>query len=246
MADWRGEWTPSNRPYIAYQSVLPEKDHRIRRGLFDIISIFAIAFFPPVALSAILLVLVFYNLVHHNETTYPDLSLPGETDENGVYYVRLNSTILVLLSSFSSTVAPILTGFFLSLVSYVVSLNFLRLSQSRDITKLPSPFQVGLLVSALGGGKLGSLWTWIKYKGWTKKRKTSAPLKLALGALIIVSLLSYTHIATFDLMLAFLFRLLMLGSTLPPPQFCLPKYAPRFPQQHRLVEASLPLVRRPT
>jgi hypothetical protein len=106
--------------------------------------------------SALLVYFVYANRLHHS----PSVSgLNAEQDEPGVYYVNFSATKLVLLSSFSSTAAPIITGYFMSLLSYSISRRMVRLSETGSIRNLPTPHQLGFLIMSLDGSPT-VLWDW--------------------------------------------------------------------------------------
>jgi hypothetical protein len=111
----------------------------------------------PLGLFSVLLIyFVYANLLHHS----PSISgLNAELDEPGVYYVNFPATRLVLLSSFSSTAAPIITGYFMSLLSYSISRRMVRLSEAGSLRNLPTPHQLGFLIISLDGSPT-VLWDW--------------------------------------------------------------------------------------
>lgn len=117
-------------------------DNQKRRGgILDILFTCSVISFPFVALSAALLGVIFkYRIKHTN---------PSD-DEPGVYYVRINATTLVLLASFSSSVAPLLISFFMNLLSYPISRRIIKLSeQERPRSLLPTPYQFTLIIALL-------------------------------------------------------------------------------------------------
>jgi hypothetical protein len=111
----------------------------------------------PLGLFSVLLIyFVYANRLHHS----PSISgLNAEQDEPGVYYVNFPATKLVLLSSFSSTAAPIVTGYFMNLLSYSISRRLVMLSEAGSIRNLPTPHQLGFLIISLDGSP-SVLWDW--------------------------------------------------------------------------------------
>jgi hypothetical protein len=110
-----------------------------------------------------------------------------EQDEPSVYYVNISSTTLVLLASFSSTLAPTLVGFVMSLFSYSISQRVLRLSETEQLWELPTPYQLVVLVSLLTGN-ISALWQWMKY---TFRWRTVSVVNASAWGLILAYVLVY-------------------------------------------------------
>lgn len=109
--------------------------------------------------------------------------LPSEVYEKSVYYVRINSSALVLLGSFSSSIASILITAFMTLVSYPVARQLLKASQrpaQRD-RELPTPYQLGFLITLLNGG-IAAIWHWIKYM--FSRNKAVGAVKISVFGLV--------------------------------------------------------------
>jgi hypothetical protein len=94
-------------------------------------------------------------------------------DETDAYYVRISSTVLVLLASFSSTIASLLVGCVMVFLSYPVSKHLLMSSQHTPPEGIPTVYQLGLLMTSLDAGGWWALWRWLKYN-----ITTSGPSKL--------------------------------------------------------------------
>src|SRR5436190_17243935 len=154
------ENTPPPTP-PATASSFPDGSSIKSSEIANIIYKFAAISIPFIALSGILVAIIFLYRVPNNIQIHSDL-LPGEIHEKNVYYVRINSSTLVLLGSFSSSIASILITTFMSLVSYPVARRLLLKVQAQNNGDLPTSYQLGLLITLLNGG-LGSLWSWIKY-----------------------------------------------------------------------------------
>lgn len=118
--------------------------------------------FPLAIFSVSLVFLVLERRVRHTPPSAPSLSFQCEEDEPGVFYVRIGSTTLVLLGSFSSSIAPVLVGFAMTLLSYSVAQRMLYLSNAERLQDLPTPYQIVLLIKMLDGS-FGVLWKWLKY-----------------------------------------------------------------------------------
>ena len=73
------------------------------------------------------------------------------------------------------------------LVFFPVASSIKSRSESADTSKLPTPYQLNLLLAMSGGGP-GALWEWAKYMFW-KRRETSTHVVRLSAALLIISLL---------------------------------------------------------
>lgn len=148
---------------------------------------------PLFGVSGLLIGLVFKYRVRHRPSPSQSSSISLETglDEPHVYYVQLSATKLVLLASISSSIAAILSSFFLSLLSYSLASRLVKLSKTRSLEKLPPPDQFGLLILTLNGGA-GALWKWVKYM-FERKRgdKTVGVVKTSFVGLTTVNVLGY-------------------------------------------------------
>jgi hypothetical protein len=106
-----------------------EHTHNKRRVDWEIMRAFIIIFFPLASLSAALIGIVRARRVqsmHFSSSSALDMN--GDENEPGVYLVRINSTTLVLLASFCSSLAPSLVVFVMNLFSYPVSRHILHTS----------------------------------------------------------------------------------------------------------------------
>ena len=117
---------------------------------------------PLFIFSTSLIGLVFSYQIKHIESSSSFLNHNIPKNEPGVYYVRISSTTLALLASLSSSIAPALVGFVMTLNSYIVSHRILNLKDDKRSRHLPTPYQLVLLVNLLNG-TIAALWQWIKY-----------------------------------------------------------------------------------
>ena len=151
------------------------KGHRIGDAWKDITLSCLILTIPMVLFSAILLGLVFHYRVSHHSAPFANLLVGDEQDEPGVYYVKLNATILIFISSWASSLAPALAGFALTLNSFPVTKRLLEAQGRDDVRDLPTPYQLALMLRFISGSTLSSLWTWVKYLfQWRAKRQHQA------------------------------------------------------------------------
>jgi hypothetical protein len=174
---------------------------RMTGGTFEILSAIAMVCLPFIAISLLLIGIVFLFRVEGGLLSTSRLSVlsaasldPVQTDPTA-YYVRIGATTLVLLASFSSSVAISVVSFSMVLLSYPVSRQLLRFSEIRKLNSLPSPYQLGLLITTLNGG-INTLWYWTKYfLGWRGSRKVGRVVILSGSSLSLGCLLVY-HLCT--------------------------------------------------
>lgn len=148
---------------------------RIQEILFS----FAILTIPMLTLSSILLGLIYHFQVVHNDPVSTYLRLSSTQGEPGVIYVNLSATTLAIVSSWSSSVAPLLLGSALTLISYPVAKKILLASRDNKPNQLLTPYQLSLMLRMLANGSLLSLWSWLKYSfGWRGRRESQGwPVK---------------------------------------------------------------------
>ena len=116
---------------------------------------------PMLALAIALLALVFVHLMPDNNSTY---SVGNTTNIplGAAYYVNYSATRLTFVSSVSSTLSTVLIVLAMILFSYPLAQSLAKKSDNEDVSRLPSPFQVGLLIDVLDG-KIITLWSGLRY-----------------------------------------------------------------------------------
>ncbi|KAK5557546.1 hypothetical protein LTR46_004574 [Exophiala xenobiotica] len=154
------------------------KDHDAQMSgrLIDIWTASTIITIPMLAFSAALLGLVYRYRVTHSIPTDDRLRSSDTTDEPGVYYVNLSATVLIFISSWSSSLGPLLLSFLMTLASYPLARHFWQNIQQQK-GPLPTPFQFALSLKFIGGGGWGALYSWTSYLvGWKKQRQFQSTL----------------------------------------------------------------------
>lgn len=142
----------------------------------------AVISLPMMILSALLLGLIFYNRVNTNSSTSPDFHLPQVADDDqDAYLVKFSSTRLITIASWTSSVAPLLPGFVMTLLSFPTARHISKSSQLDRAASLPTPYQLNLYLGLLTGG-FGSLWQWAKYTCWRQREGQASVVRtLAVG-----------------------------------------------------------------
>jgi len=166
---------------------------RISGKLFDVLLACALITIPMTLFPLVLLYLVFRYQVHQAVPLANNLDLLGNSTDSGHYYVDISATTLVFVASWSSTVSLTLVSSVMLLVSYPVSRALLGRSHNRDVKRLPTPYQLTLLVDLLRG-EIMSIWRGLRYLlTWEKTRSELATSVLWPSAILCsVIILRYT------------------------------------------------------
>ncbi|KAI3320941.1 hypothetical protein HD806DRAFT_546754 [Xylariaceae sp. AK1471] len=179
MQSWEAQNMADNR--------LPQMSGR----LIDIWTAFAIVTIPMLTFSAVLLRLVYSYRVRHSANIDERLQSPATRDEPGVYYVNLSATVLIFISSWSSSLGPLLLSFLMTLASYPLARHY-WLDVREQKPSLPTPFQFALSLKFISGGGWGALYNWMRYLvGWRKQRQfQSTLLTESAFATVVITMLS--------------------------------------------------------
>lgn len=159
---------------------------RISGALTDILMALMVLSVPMLALSAVLLTLIFKHRVS-SESPSLDTSIDQTMSlDDNAYYINYNATRLITVASWSSTVAPLLPSFVMTLLSFPIAKRVLEMSVAERKEGLATPYQTSLLLG-LYGGSIGSLWPTLKYLFWRRRENLPAGCKTAIAGLCIVS-----------------------------------------------------------
>jgi hypothetical protein len=170
--------------------VVNQPSSKWNKAYWEIGIAFAVVSIPLSVLSVTLLGVV---LGFRTENSL-DLSgiQPGDS-----YLVNLSATTITLIASYSSTIAPIAVGSAMTLILYSVSSQIVKSSEQEHLGDLPTPYQIGLLIT-MRSGAIGSLWSWFNYAfRWKVRHKIALAVKTGTIALVIGILLSYTLLRLF-------------------------------------------------
>lgn len=176
----------------AYSSIAPANGgtKRIKGRIKEIWLAFAVMTIPMMAFTAVLLGLVFKYQITPNDFMSSDLSFDLGRAQSNNYFVRISSTTLITVASWSSSLAPILVGFALTLISYPLARGMLAASVKSDISQLPTPFQLSLIVRMITSGSFAALWSWMTYSfGWKGRREHQGRSLRSLVTILMLGLL---------------------------------------------------------
>ncbi|PWY96049.1 hypothetical protein BO94DRAFT_530757 [Aspergillus sclerotioniger CBS 115572] len=146
---------------------------------------------PLTCLTAVFLALVFSYRVKKGNSPYITLYEGLTLDFSSAYYVNMNSSILLFVTSWASTLAPMLSGFLITLASFPIAHRYLQDIRNARFERLPTPYQLTLMMKFFDGGTLGATWSWIVYVfSWGKKRQPQTrPLTSAAAVALLATLL---------------------------------------------------------
>jgi hypothetical protein len=174
MSNEKNEKSPTSvilRPGKDLRSASPKS----KDGYWEIAIAFAIVSIPFSLLSLVLLGVVLGSRINGTFDT-------GDQQFNDSYIVTLSATTITLIASYSSTVAPIAVGFAMTLIIYSTSNDIIKYSNGGQLDKLPSPYQMALLIKLRSGG-IGSLWPWFQYTfRWNVKHRLASVVKTLVAA----------------------------------------------------------------
>ncbi|KAJ9663076.1 hypothetical protein H2198_001068 [Neophaeococcomyces mojaviensis] len=145
----------SMRQKTAYSAVVAGYDQpttRIHGRVKEILIAFAVMTVPMIVFSALLLGLIFHYRVVQNAFASENLAFSSGQDDSDVFFVKISATTLITIASWSSTVAPILVGFAVTLTSYPIASGMLSASVKQEPAQLPTPYQLSLLLEMLSSG----------------------------------------------------------------------------------------------
>ncbi len=140
----------------------------------------ALLVLPLCGVTIALVVIVYQNLL-------PPSRLASSQPCAGLV-VNYGASQLTSLSTWISTVATLLAPAFMALLAYPVARYMTRrLDLDHNVTRLPSPYQTGLLIELLGGG-LVSVWSSLRYM-ISRRRVKLSPLLCLSSAILLCGLL---------------------------------------------------------
>lgn len=135
-------------------------------------------------LTAALVLMVFkYKVTTESENQFsrPDTTLSA----NDAYYVHADSTMLVFLASWMSSLAPLLAGCAISLAAYPIAQKLFEDTLSTSQERLPTPFQFAIALKFINGSTWSAIWDLLLYR--FRRRSQTVQRCAALEALTSVT-----------------------------------------------------------
>ncbi|KAL9123749.1 MAG: hypothetical protein Q9217_006851 [Psora testacea] len=117
---------------------------------------------PMVTLTGVLIALVFAYQMPYNRSSY-SINNATALPLGQAYYVHYSSTTLVYIASLSSTLSTLLISAAMLLYSFSLAHDVARNSDQATASKLPSPYQLELLIRMIEG-RLMVLWSYFGTK----------------------------------------------------------------------------------
>ncbi|KAK4943190.1 hypothetical protein LTR10_017214 [Elasticomyces elasticus] len=170
----------------------PSRD--LKQAIYAIVGGVALPCIPIIVVSAVLLYVIFKHRIVPREakaTTDNVTALIKEIRHQGgnaAYYVEYNPSTITTIASWTGRVIPYLSSSIMALVAFFAARHIVIKSKHGDHTQLPTPEQLTLLISLLGGSGFGPLKETALYR-WGRKEKLVAPLPAAFAALGVITLL---------------------------------------------------------
>ena len=172
----------------ATNSRYPSRERQNLQGaISDILTSLAVIMIPAVLLTAVLLGLITHNQVQQTYSALPGVPNPQATDSTALF-VEFSATRLLTVASWISTMSSLLPSFAMTLLSYPVAKSILNASRNRSRAKLPTPYQLSMLLGVLNGS-VGSLWSWVKYRGWKRREPVNSAAIYSIIGLVLVTVL---------------------------------------------------------
>jgi len=166
---------PRSKARTQIESQRKDGHHRSRFDWKFVLTVF-LAVIPLLAIVGVLLGLIFGNRVHISP-------LGTDDSDGGAYYVNFDSTKLITLASWASSWSPYVAVAIMGLLSTLLSHELRRESELDNMDKLPTPWQLSLLMQLLNG-KLPALWTWAPFHAW-RRRERPLPMINSAGAILL-------------------------------------------------------------
>ena len=146
---------------------------------------------PIIGLIIALLVIIFSNRVDRSTTStfIPASELPqNETCASPAFLVDFNATTLVIPGTWISTIANLIAGLLMFLLSFSLARS-IKDKSVRRFSALPTPKQLSLYIGLVGAG-IGPLWDWAAYTfGWRKQRVRHMNREVKTSAIALLLLL---------------------------------------------------------
>jgi len=163
-----------------------KQSSRINGKWLEIAFCFIVMTVPMVIFSALLLGLIYKYRVKENDFVSPNLRFSAPQLDNNAVYVDLSATLLITVASWSSTVAPILIGFAITLVTFPVAKGMMNAAILNQPDRLPSPYQLALMIRMNTASAANSLYHWMRYVMFFRKGRSKQPAGLTWMTLIII------------------------------------------------------------
>jgi hypothetical protein len=187
---------------LAVEELHLEPAHNITRATWTIVCGVALPCIPILIITTVLLYYIFrHRLVlspglpelqtaatgtHTNAIKW--INLIRQQGGDKAYFVQYNASTITTIASWTGRVVPYLSSSIMALVAFYAARHIVLKSKHGDGSNLPTPEQLTILISVLGGSGFGPLKDTLLYR-YGKKEKLVSPLPAAFAALCIITFL---------------------------------------------------------
>lgn len=107
---------------------------------------------------------------------------------DAAYYVNYQATTITTIAGWTGRIIPYLSSSIMALIAFFAARHIVLKSQHGKHDDLPTPRQLSILITLLGGSGLGPLKETAMYR-WKNKEKFVAPLPAVLTALTLITVI---------------------------------------------------------
>lgn len=107
---------------------------------------------------------------------------------DAAYYVDYRPTTITTIAGWTGRIIPYLSSSIMALIAFFAARHIVLKSQHGKHDDLPTPKQLSILITLLGGSGLGPLKETAVYR-WKNKEKLVAPLPAVLTALTLITVI---------------------------------------------------------
>lgn len=145
---------------------------------------FAIVALPMLAFSVTLISLI---------AAYAEPDSWATIRREGAVYINLSATTFTTVASWASTIAPLLVSSMLLLASYPAAFRMLAALHKGQLSALPTPFQLALLLEIRIGGTFRDAIRWLRYVSDRKTAKAAPPTRVLARTLLLGFFMRYVR-----------------------------------------------------
>jgi ABC-type transport system involved in multi-copper enzyme maturation permease subunit len=164
----------------------PKGNTKISGKWLEIAICFVVMTVPMLIFSALLLGLIYKYRVKDNDFVSSNLRFTTRQSNSDAVYVDLNATLLTTVASWSSTVAPILVGFAITLLTFPVAKGMMNAANLNQPDRLPTPYQLALMIRMNTASAANSIYHWLRYILFFRKGRANQPSGLTWMTIVIV------------------------------------------------------------
>lgn len=181
---------------------VPRPSRDLLAAIWAIICGVALPCIPILIVSGVLIGLIYrYRVIPHPgwpefivastaQTSHNVTSMITKIKKDGgdaAYYVDFQPTSITTIAGWTGRIIPYLSSSIMALVAFYAARHIVLKSKDGNHQDLPTPKQLSILITMLGGGGMGPLKDTVMYR-FKNKEKLVAPLPAVLSALTLITL----------------------------------------------------------